>query len=278
MKKLTTLFIFLFTLSIFSQSPWTQNKGILYTQLSFTTIPKYKALFGNPEVATERQITDNTLRIYAEYGISNKTTLFTALPIKTVKAENLVKSTPNPITTKGTLTSMGNILFGVKHNFYNKKWLITGQVGFETSTSRYHTNSGVRTGYDAWTITPMISAGKSSNSWYVQTYVGADFRTNEYSSAFKIGGEIGYKLTSWLTMAGFADGLASFTNGSVIIPKENKLTGLYVNNKSYAAFGIKPTFVVNPKFGINLGVGLAFGGRRIPQTPAISAGFHYKFL
>lgn len=278
MKKLTTLFIFLFTLSIFSQSPWTQNKGKAYTQLSFTSISEYESLFGNPSFNTERKITDNTLRLYVEYGISNKTTVFAALPIKTVKSEELVAPTTTPLTSSASVTSTGNILFGIKHNFYSNKWLITGQISAETKSTDYNAFAGLRTGYDAWTFSPLISIGRGFNSWYLQAYTGVDFRTNDYSSALKMGGEMGYNISSWFTIIGFADGLASFTNGEVIIPQENSLTGLYVDKQSYAAFGLKTTFKVSKEFGVNLGAGLAFGGRRVAKKPAVTGGIYYKFL
>ncbi|MCH3881357.1 MULTISPECIES: transporter [Tenacibaculum] len=278
MKKIITLSIFLITLSIFSQSPWTQKKGKAYTQLSFTSISQYESLFGNPSFNTERKITDNTLRLYAAYGISNKTTFFAALPIKTVKSEELVASTTTPITSSASVTSTGNILFGIKHNFYNNKWLITGQISAETKSTDYNASAGLRTGYDAWTFTPLISIGRGFNSWYLQAYTGIDFRTNDYSSSLKMGGEMGYNIASWFTIIGFADGLASFTNGEVIIPQENSLTGLYVDKQSYAAFGLKTIFKVNEEFGVNLGAGLAFGGRRVAKKPAVTGGIYFKFL
>lgn len=278
MKKLKTLVALLFVSSMLAQSPWTKKKNEAYLQLSFTTISNYDELFGNPDYATERKITDNTLQVYAEYGITDKTTLFGNIPLKMVKSGDLVSQTvlPIPFTTASSETSLGNIQLGVKHNFYNKKWLLSGQLGIEANTSSYKNASGLRTGYDAWTFTPLFLVGRGFNNWYIQAFTGFDVRTNDYSSNYKLGGEVGYKAIDWLWVAGFLDGVASLKNGDRVDTIANRLTGLYVNNQSYAAFGLKLIGEINKNFGANVGLGGALGGRNVAKKPAISFGLYYK--
>ena len=275
MKKLTCLLIFI-TATAFSQSPWTKKKNETYLQLSFTTISGYTELFakGDP-IATNRKTSDNTLQLYAEYGISDKTTLMASLPLKLVSTGDLVNPAIN-LTTESSLTSLGNIQLGVKHNFYNKKWLISGQLMVEANTGEFEEASGLRTGYDAWTVTPLIIAGRGFDSWYIQAFTGVDIRTNEYSSAFKLGGELGYKALDWLWVAGFLDGVASFHNGEVQTPLTNALTSLYVNDQSYAGFGLKLIGEFDDNFGANIGLGGAFDGRRVAVAPAITFGVYYN--
>lgn len=276
MKKLIYFLLFCFTISSYAQSPWTQKKGEAYLQLNFTTIPKYSEIFGNPDFQTERKISDNTLQLYAEYGISNKTTLIANLPLKFVSSNDLVNNALPSITTQGSETSLGNIQLGVRHNFYNKKWLITGQLMVEANSGSFDAATGLRTGYDAWTFTPIVSVGRGFNKWYIQGFTGVDVRTNDYSSAFKLGGEAGYKVDSWLWLAGFLDGVMSFQNGNFQDPITNLRTFLYVNNQSYAAFGFKIIGEINKNFGANVGLGGALSGRRVAKSPALSFGLYYK--
>ena len=276
MKKLAYLLLFTISLSMYAQSPWTQKKGEAYVQLSFTTIPTYSTLFGNPEYNTERKINDNTLQFYAEYGLSDKTTLIANLPFKMVASNEVTSPSITPFTTEDSQSSLGNVQLGVKHNFYNKKWLISGQLLVEANTGAYEDASGLRTGYDAWTLTPTVIIGRGFDKWYIQGFTGVDIRTNDYSSAFKLGGEAGYKALDWLWVAGFLDGVASFQNGDLIDPRNNRLTGLYVNNQSYAAFGFKLIGEFDQNFGANVGLGGAFDGRNVAKSPAISLGLYYK--
>lgn len=276
MKQLIALLLSLTSISLIAQSPWSKEKNEAYLQLSYTTIAGYSELFGDPELITDREINDNTLQLYTEYGLSNKTTLLASVPLKMVSSNDLVVATATPRTTESTKTALGNIELGIKHNFINKKWLLSGQLNVELNTGSFDEASGLRTGYDAFTVTPLIIIGRGFNNWYIQAFTGVAIRTNDYSSAYKLGGEVGYKALDWLWVAGFLDGVASFHNGNLEQTVSNTLTGLYVNDQSYGAFGLKLAGEIKDNFGLNLGFGGAFGGRNVAKSPALSFGVFYK--
>ena len=278
MKRIVSLIIILITVNVFSQSPWTKKKGEFYTQLSFSTIANYKVLYGSPDYNTERETTDNTFQFYGEYGLSNKTTLILNLPLKFIKTNELVSLAAIPsLTSKGEESAFGNIEIGIKHNFYNKDWLISGQINLEANTSTFNINSGIRTGYDAWSVTPLLSFGRGFNNWYVQGFTGVNIRTNNYSSNFKIGGEIGYKPISKLWLIAGLDILKSFDNGDVILPTSNLLTGLYINNQEYSSFSIKAIGEITKNFGLTAGIGGAFSGNNVAKQGAFNFGIYHKF-
>ncbi|MCT4700239.1 hypothetical protein [Tenacibaculum haliotis] len=268
MKKLVTILLLLVSINLLAQSPWTKNKNETYVQLSFTSIANYDKLHGNPEVNLTNKVSDNTLQLYTEYGISDNTTLVLNFPFK-LTSSNATSSPSN--------NSLGNVQFGIKHNFSNKKWLLTGQLNVEANTGNYDEITGLRTGYDAWSFTPLFIAGRGFNNWYIQAFTGFDIRTNDYSSNYKLGGEIGYKTLNWLWIAGFLDGVASLKNGDIALPSQNLNTGLYVNNQSYAGFGLKFIAEINASFGANIALGGAFSGRNVAKVPAISFGLYQKF-
>lgn len=276
MKQLTSLLVMFFTVSIFAQSPWTKKKNEGYLQLSFTAIPSYDKLFGDPERTTDRKISDNTLQLYGEFGVSDKTTLFANIPLKMVKTGDIVL-TPTA-TVEDSKTSLGNIQLGVKHNFYNKNsWVLSGQLGVEANTGSFDALSGLRTGIDAWSFTPLFLAGKSFGNSYFQSFIGADVRTNGYSSNFKIGGEYGGKIFKNFWLIGFVDVVKSFENGDVVLPTTNLLTGLYINDQEYGAFGAKAIYEITQKIGVNAGFGGAFFGKNVAKAPALSIGLYHKF-
>jgi hypothetical protein len=278
MKKVIGLLILFLTINLYSQSPWTKKKGAFYTQLSFTTIPGYDTLFGNPDYNTERKTTDNTFQFYGEYGLFDKTTLIINLPLKLIKTNELVSLAAIPsFTSKGEKSTLGNVEIGIKHNFYNKNWLISGQVSVEANTSSFDNTTGIRTGYDAWTVTPIILAGKSYGKNYLQGFIGADVRTNNYSSSFKIGGEVGRKITKNIWLVGYVNVLKSFKNGAIILPNSNIATGLYVNDQEFGGFGLKVIGEFTEKFGITAGFGGAFFATNLPKQAALSFGLYHKF-
>jgi len=268
MKRILYTAILLITINAFSQSPWTKKKGEFYTQLSFSTIANYNTLFGSPDKALNGKITDNTLQFYGEYGLTDKTTIITSIPLKLISHKDISD------TDK---TALGNIEIGIKHNFYNKEWLISGQINIEANTSTFNTNSGIRTGYDAWSITPLLTFGRGFNNWYVQGFTGVNIRTNNYSSNFKIGGEIGYKPIPKLWFIVGLDILKSFDNGNVLLPTSNLLTGLYINNQEYRSFSIKAIGEITKNFGLTAGIGGAFSGNNVAKQGAFNFGLYHKF-
>ncbi|WP_166386090.1 MULTISPECIES: hypothetical protein [unclassified Polaribacter] len=279
MKKITKLLFLLVSISAFSQGPWTQEKGKFYTQVSFSTIPSYNELFGDPDYTINGELTDNTLQLYGEYGISNKTTLLVNVPYKIIKHKELVNPCligPCPEHTNNK-TALGNIEIGVKHNFYKKDWLLSGQFSVESNTGSYDENSGLRTGYDAFTFTPLFLAGKSFNKSYVQTFIGTKIRTNNYSSNFKIGGEYGGKIYKNIWLIGFLDIEKSFENGDIEIPNSNKATGLYVNDQEYGVVGIKAIGEFSDNFGITASLPAAFYGNNVAKQVALTVGLYKKF-
>ena len=267
------------SVSVFSQGPWTQNKGKIYSQVSYSTIPNYDALFGDPDYNSEREITDNTLQFYGEYGLLDKTTLIVNLPLKMIKTGVLTDflATGSEITTDGFEISLGNVEFSLKHNFYNKKWLLSGQLSLEANTGSFYENSGIRTGYDAWSFKPFFLAGRSFQKSYLQTSIGTCLRTNNYSSSVKVGGEYGRKITKSIWLVGFLDIEKSFKNGDVVLPTSNLVTGLYVNNQEYGVVGVKVIGEFSNDFGITASLPAAFFGNNVAKQMAFSFGVYKKF-
>ena len=279
MKNLTKLIILLFSISTFSQSPWTQKKGKAYTQLSFTSIANYNTLFGDPDYNTEREITDRTLQFFGEYGLTDKTSLLVNIPFKMIETGDLTSPsiTAVPLTSSATENTLGNIEIGLKHNFYNKKWVLSGQFSIEANTSSYDDSSGIRTGYDAWSFSPLFLAGRGFGKTYIQGFVGANIRTNDYSSNFRIGGEVGRKLGKRIWLIGFVDVSKSLENGNILLPAENRLTGLYVNDQEFGAFGLKAIGEFSNNFGLTAGYGGAFFGNNVAKQAALTFGLYHKF-
>lgn len=280
MRSGIIILVFFISLSSFSQSPWVKDKGEFYTQLTYTTIPNYTDMFGDPDYSVLGEISDNTVQLYGEYGLSDKTTLILNVPLKVI----LINGYQSPFidcfgdcSEDFNKTALGNIELGVKHNFYKKDWILSGQFSVETNTSSYDEFSGIRTGYDAYTFTPLFLAGRSFGKTYLQSFIGANIRTNDYSSNFRIGGEVGHKIAKRIWLIGFVDVVKSFRNGDLVLPTQNTFTGLYVNDQEYGGFGLKAIGEITDSFGVNVGFGGAFFGNNVAKQVALNFGVYQKF-
>ena len=284
MKQLTKLLFLLIGISAFAQGPWTREKGKFFTQISFTTISNYDKFFGDPDYSIDGEISDNTIQLYNEYGISDNTTLLVNIPLKLISVNNLNYTNPN-IDCVGDCseninenkTALGNIEIGLKHNFYKKDWLLSGQLSIEANTSSYEEKYGIRTGYDAFTFTPLFLAGRSFKKSYLQTFIGTKLRTNNYSSNFKVGGEYGHKVSKKIWLIGFLDIEKSFKDGNVEIPNLNSITSLYVNDQEYGVVGVKAIGEFSDNFGVTASLPAAFFGNNVAKQVAFTLGVYKKF-
>ena len=278
LKKYLFTLLFLFSISLFSQGAWTKAKNEAYVQLSYYNIAGYSGIYGNPDYRTERKITDNTLQLFGEYGISDKTTVLLSLPIKMIKAGDVVSSaTGIPITSDGSETALGNLVVGVKHQLYNNKWVISGQFNIEANTGNYFEASGLRSGYDTFTLSPRLNVGRGYDNFFVQASTGVDIRFNDYSSNFRASAEAGVKPIKRLWLIGFLDFSTSFENGEVILPEANLATGLYLNDQAYVAYGIKGIVEITEKFGVLANYTSAISGTNVPKRAVLGGGIYHKF-
>ena len=172
---------------------------------------------------------------------------------------------------------LGNASIGVKRVFYKQKWIISGQLVVQKSVTEFDNTSGIRGGYDSYVFTPLIMMGKGSEKTYMQFFTGADFFVNNYSSRFKVGGELGFKPFNGIWIAGFVDLALSMKNGKYPVPASNILTGLYVDNQEYGAFGGKIIGEISKNFGVTAAFGGAFFGNNVAKQAALSAGVFAKF-
>ena len=276
MKKLLfVLIILLLFQNSIGQSAWNLKENSWYTQLNYTRIGPYSDLFvnGNETAKTPREIEDNTFQLYAEYGIDDKTTLSFSLPLKLIKTGSQTEATP---LIANSVTSLGNIGFGVKRNLINKSFVLSAGIGVEANTGVYDDASGIRTGYNAWTITPGVYFGKSYNNLFLQGNIGAGFRTNNYSHFFRGGAEVGYKFLGRIWAIFYFDYNKSFYNGSIQLPQNNISTSLYVDNKEYVGYGLKAIYELTNQLGLTAGFGGAFSANAEARKAALNLGLFMK--
>lgn len=277
MKKLVFSFVVLsFIQNSYSQSAWTLQEDTWYTQVNFTTIGPYSSVFldGNDQINLPREVTDNTLQLYSEYGLDKKTTLSVILPIKFIESGREVFS--NAGTSEGSVSALGNLTLGVRRNLLNKDFVLSTTLLIEANTSTFDKSTGIRTGYDAWSFSPSVGVGKGISNVFVQGNTGFDFRTNSYSHSFKANAEAGYKFFDLAWLIFHLDYIKSFKNGDVQLPIENLNTFLYVNDQEYSGYSLKAIVEISENIGVTGGFGGAFSANFLARKAAINFGAYLK--
>lgn len=258
-----------------AQSPWTRSKGGFYSQLAYHFIPTYDKAFGadGEEVSLPGKIFDGTIQAYGEYGVGKRTTTIISLPFRMFK---LAESLGVGNVQNGSFSGMGNVTLGIRQSLYNKDWQLAATLRAELPTSKYDAKTGIRTGYDASTLTGLLSAGMGFKKAYAYAYAGYGHRTNDYSSIFNGGLEAGYHLKKlWLIV--FSETVWAVSDGKVAFPAANELTRLYVDRQQYVSIGFKGIFEFNQFFGAFFSAAGVVDARNLPKSPGIGFGAFFKW-
>ncbi|HAD13189.1 MAG TPA: hypothetical protein DCF33_12230 [Saprospirales bacterium] len=263
-----------------AQSPWARSKGGGYAQLSWNYIPTYTNLFGEDgtDVVLSREVSERSLQFYGEYGLAQKTSLMVALPyVWNERGEVNPKSNLVNISPGGEISGLGNTTIGLKHQFLSGKLAMAGNLRVQLPAgASYQQESDLRTGFDAATIIPSLSAGMGFGITYWYAYGGYGYRTNNYTHFVTFGGEAGLKVGK-VWVGAFTESIIPLENGSVEPAKEPYFTGLFVDNQGWVSYGVKASWAILPSLGINFSGAGAAWAQNVPKSPGISLGAWYRW-
>lgn len=261
-----------------AQSPWTRSDAGFYTQLAWHTIPTYTSLFGvDGEGRTlERALTESTLQLYGEYGLSDQTTLVASIPYRFMQSGAPQTDALFPQTAEGNFQALGNASIAFRQQLWNKGAQVAGTLRFDLPVNQYDPPTGLRTGYKAFTILPMISAGKGFGKFYAFAHAGYGLRTDGYSDFAQAGLEGGAKIGPvWLVL--FTELIQPFENGDVDLPFRNELTALYIDDQGWWSYGLKGIWEINRFWGVFASGAGAGWAQNVPKNPGLSAGVFFKW-
>lgn len=265
----------------FSQSAWTQKEGNVYLHASYNSITNYSDLFsnqqGSEDIPLDREVSDNTFQLYGEYGISDNFSVLLSVPIKFLRTGRALVENPN--NSEDNFTALGDFEVGVKYLFYDDLFNITGEVLISPNNASFDNETGLRSGLDAWSFSHLITIGKSWERFYLQGFFGLSLLSNSYNNQTRLGIEGGAKFFDKIWLIGFLDRLNSLNDGSLRysdFPLSNQVTGLYVNNQEYLAFGVKGILEINPKWDITAAFAGASSGNLVAKAPSFNLGLSYK--
>jgi hypothetical protein len=264
--------IFLLVTSIlFAQSPWTRKKGKSYVQLGFTSLNYESYQLDGKKVDNFDKISDVTLQVYAEYGISNQLEVQVILPYKSISSNNsLINSSQN-------ISGLGNVSLGLKYKLFDKVWKISTGIMYNARSIKIDGAAGLSTGFNAATILPYIAVGSSKNKWYYFGNLGYGYMNNDYSDYLKATFEAGYEIIKkgHLIFVFDSRNVVSKENAYII---DNAQWPSYFDRQTYNAIGLKANYEFKKdKFGANFAVIGATGINNAPLAPTLNIRVYSKF-
>ena len=253
-----------------AQSPWTRDKGKSYIQLGFTSLNYNSYQLEGKKVENFGEISDNTIQVYAEYGITNKLEAQVILPYKTISFDD------SATNTSESISGLGNVTLGLKYKWHDKTWKVSTGITYNAKSIKVDYDKGLSTGFNAATILPYISVGSSINKWYYFGNIGYGYMNNDYSDYLKATFEVGYEVIKKGHLIFVLD------TRNVIAKEDAFITDTaqwpsYLDRQTYNAIGLKANYEFKKdKFGANFAAIGATGIDNAPLAPTLNSGIYVK--
>jgi hypothetical protein len=265
----------------FSQQAWTKEKGKFYSQIGFSYLTYNQLLNGkgSPSEWTplNANLTDMTVQAFGEYGITDRITVSAQLPMRLLSSSKIVA--PNTLTA-GSLNALGNIGAALTANLYNKDGIVlSGKINAALPTAKYDAPTGLRTGFDAFSVEPSLLAGFGHAKFFASGELGYVLRNNGYSNRVHAAGQIGKFFGAKKKLLGILNiELMKSLDGGTYNDGNSAKTGLYLNQQSYLSPTVKLGYKTNEKITLWLsaGGGLAPITKNVAASPGLSFSVSYQ--
>lgn len=268
------------------QSPWLPEKGGYFYQVSYTVIPEYASLFhhDHDDFQTSRKVSDQTLQLYGEHGLSGKFSLLVSVPFKMLRSGDLNPAypfDPAEIPPASTVNTIGNAQLGIKYKLLASKWVSAVQLKVELpANTPPGETTGLYPGYNAFAFAPLASIGRGWNRTYFYYYLSYVSRTQGFDDKLDTGLEGGWNFSNRFFLIGYFSLLKSINNGTKTPWSPEKQFGLYTPNQEYTAYGLKLLYEMALKSGQKLGVIAHVSGSTwgfmVAKAPLVSLGIYLK--
>jgi hypothetical protein len=261
-----------------AQQAWTKEKGKFYSQIG-TSFLSYDALLneGKEFIPINRTVNDITIPIYAEYGITNRFMVSAQLPLKMTSVSNVGNAN---IGKDGSLIGLSNIQTALTANLVKKNGFVVSVKGaIDFPTAQFDIKTGLRTGFDATTISPSLLAGYGHAKFFTSAEMGYAIRNNAHSNRTFVMAQVGTffgKNKNFIAILG-TDYVQSSNKGTYD-DASSAFTGLYLDKQSYLAYHLKIAYKITPKIKVWLATGTGVGSvnKNVAATPSYSLSISYQ--
>ncbi|MEE9438874.1 MAG: hypothetical protein V3V14_07740 [Saprospiraceae bacterium] len=263
----------------FAGGPWTQMKHKLYVQLGYNIIAENNRLFSTVTddhiLLLSRAVTDQTIGLYAEYGVTDKFTIVADIPYKMTSSSANVLLPNDPYQAKqGNLRSFGNISLTGKYQIYKSAINIATDLTIHFPTAIQDFTTRLSTGYMTYGFEPKINIGYGNNKLYAYSSLSYNYQI-DLIDQIKASVEIGYKIYKDLYTIIAVDILQSTQE---IQPRNDDFLFLYQDQQEYFASTLKLSKGIYKNMGLNFHMTIiTVGANYVQKGPAMGGSVYFKF-
>lgn len=262
-----------------SAQGWTRDMGSGFYKVSFNRVQSDEFYEKNGEVLTIPTLSDYTVSLYGEYGVTDHITAVAYVPV--LKRLTLNRQVGEPSGFEyfegDGVTGVADLDLGVKIRIH--KWggsVLTAGIQFGLPTGDDTQENGLYTGDGEFN--QVFTAGLGHSFYpvplYATAYSGFNNRTSGFSDEIRYGVEGGYSFTDFLTAIVKVDGKSSLKNGDGSV--SGGTGGLFANDQSYVTYGGHLAWDVTNSIGLTGGITSALYARNTLSAPEFTAGIFFR--
>lgn len=264
-RLLFLLSVFIFSIGDSLAGGWTQKKGKFYIQLSSQFMRSGKFHDINGTTVDINTLSDFTISLYAEYGITDDITILTYVPFYHRLTLNRIEGTSGRIYFPGAdKTGVSDSDIGLKYKLAQGGGSVLSAVlSFGLPLGESENRDGLLTGDGEFNQELSLQFGHSFYPLpvYFNTSAGYNFRHRGYSDEIKFSAEAGYTFFQKLLVIFRVSVLKPLRNGDNTIA--GGAGGLFSNNQQYITYGPTLFYNVTPDWGITAGINAGAWARNV---------------
>ena len=276
MKKSTIIILLLLTTQMtWAGGGWPIPKGKGYFKLSeyFIRSNGYFAPSGDViDIATAGIYITS---LYGEYGITDRFGVIAYVPFFSRATLNeQVDRNGNVLAQGDAVNSFGDTDISFKYGLITNKPIVVSATltfGLPFGNDQGGETGVLQTGDGEFNTMIALEASRGINGGkgWINTLVGYNNRSNNFSDEFRWGLEIGHKFgKKWSGGIKFYS-VNSLNNGSDF---ETPSNGIFSNNIEYLSFTPEVNYFIKENLGVSASIGGALSAKRVLASPGYSLG------
>jgi hypothetical protein len=273
----TILILVVFLPYMISASGWTQKKNSGYFQLGGLIMSGDKFYNNDGDKISMPKLTDFSLSLYAEYGVTNELTLFGSFPFfKSLSLDEIKDDITNTVVSESESKSgLSDFDIGLRYNLGKLgSTSFTAGIMFGLPVGDDKIENGLLLGDGEFNQQIFVGFGHSFNGpIYLAGKIGFNNRVEGYSDEFHYSFEAGYRVSNPLLVMFKARGVKSLNNGDAV---KGGIGGLFANNQEFLAYGIESIYSLSKTTGLNAGIYSGALTKNVISALVFKAGVYYK--
>jgi len=244
---------------------WTLKEGSGYNKIALNVFEADES-FGVAAPGFE-EFNDITVNYYGEFGLTDKLTFITQIPLR--QSEN------DTVTGSTETTGIGDVDIGLRYNLINSSWVLSTQVLYK-APFLYDEDEDLPLGNGQSDVELRLQLGRSLYPYgYVGLEAGYRFRAEDPSDEFRYLVEYGFDLTSKIYLRSKVDVILAVDSTDVELQADGNPN--FPNAFDLGRLELSAGYKFNDRSGVEFTYTESLFGENILDGDTYQLGFVFSF-